>query len=90
MNTDNKEEPFDVSNYDISGLEPKEKTDLISAIMKPMSEMCFKLYYSAKLENGMEQLVINETTGEHFLLSFRKVDKETLKYSGTKMIQPIQ
>jgi len=60
----------------LSGIEESDKTKLIEAVTVTTAEVLFKTFYSLGLKTHIESRVINDKTGEEFILSFKKIDKE--------------
>ena len=67
----------DILNYDLSDISEEVKMKLVNGMISIAGENLGKLFYSLKLENKIEGMVINDSNGDEFLLTFQKISPKT-------------
>ena len=63
----------DILNYDLSDISEEVKMGLVNSMISIAGENLGKLFYSLKLKNKIEGMIINDTNGDEFLLTFQKI-----------------
>lgn len=74
------EEPKDIDlmEYDLSSQPHEYKLELINTISKISAKMFMEVFYSCGLKLGIEQMVVNESDGEKFIMFFKKCTPDLL------------
>lgn len=60
--------------YDLSGISDKEKDSMIQGLMEIAAKHFLEVYVMLGLKEGMSVNVENESTGDKFFLSFKKIN----------------
>ena len=55
---------------------PEQKADFINGFMAVTVKESMKIYYMTGLNWGFEQHVVNDSNGDKFILSFKKVNND--------------
>lgn len=71
-----QEGPFPV--YDLSHLSEEDKNKFAGEVMKSASESLMATFYSLGLQSHLDQMSINDSNGDKFILAFRKIVDDKL------------
>jgi|688.fasta_scaffold63372_8 hypothetical protein len=68
-----------ILDYDLSGIDEDKKRELIKGFTEITAKQALELFVSLGLKTHIEAMVINDTTGDEFILSFKKVIVSTVE-----------
>lgn len=78
-NTEDKNEPLDILNYDLSNESDEVKQKIIDGLSNAVGSVFMKTFYSLGLKTHITFTIINESNGDKFTCQFVKIESTQLE-----------